>query len=257
MKLGIYTCCSRTLPFEERIRVISETGFNTISFDFTDTYLDTVMTHSDQVDIANKYGLEIQATHLSGDKMTTIWSECDDAEFVTQRLINELADLKDLGLKTGIAHVTWGYSDPGPVSQSALNRFLRIAEAAEHYQVRVALENSVYAEHVHFLLDHIHSDYVGFCYDSGHENAFAPNEKYLERYGDRLFAMHLHDNYGEKDEHNIPFNGTVNWNEKMALLRKTKYFEEFGLTLELGCGEGDFRQYMEKAYEAASKLMTL
>ena len=119
------------------------------------------------------------------------------------------------------------------------------------------MENSVYAEHVHFLLDNIKSDYVGFCYDSGHENAFAPDEKYLERHGNRLFAMHLHDNYGEKDEHNIPFNGTVNWKEKMALLRNTKHFEECGITLELGWGEGDFRQYMEDAFEAANKLMSL
>ena len=51
-----------------------------------------------------------------------------------------------------------------------------------------------------------------FCFDSGHQNAFDKDFPYLEYFGDKLVALHLHDNNGLVDEHTIPpFSGTIDW----------------------------------------------
>ena len=257
MKIGIYSCVGAGLPFEERIKCIADAGFSSVSLDFTELNLMQVTPASEQVKIIERYGMDVGAVHLSGDRMTKIWSCTDDAEFVTHRLINELAELNGLGLKTGVAHITWGYDEPEPVSDHAMDRFKRIAEAADHFQVRLALENSVFPGHVHHVLDSLDNPYLGFCFDSGHENAFAPDAQYLERHGHRLFAMHLHDNYGKEDEHNIPFDGTIDWEKKMRLIRKTKLFEEEGITFENGPWKGDFVQYLEETYSVGCRLISL
>ena len=260
MKVSIYTSAhvpaNGGLSYEEKLRVLKDVGFTSICLSFTQHKADFEVSKADQVKLADKYGFEVDAVHLSGAKMTTIWSESEDAEFVTQRAIDELTELKELGLKTGVIHVTWGHDVPEPVSDSALARFRRIAEAADSLQVQVALENSVYPEHVHFVLENLKNPYMGFCYDSGHENAFSPGENYLDRYGHRLFAMHIHDNHGT-DEHNLPFNGTIDWKHVMSQLRKTELFNTKGIALECGARDMDYRTHMQQAYESVQRLMTL
>ena len=81
-------------------------------------------------------------------------------------------------------------------------------------------------------------------------------ENYLDRYGHRLFAMHIHDNHGT-DEHNLPFNGTIDWKHVMSQLRKTELFNAKGIALECGARDMDYRTHMQQAYEAVQRLMTL
>lgn len=47
------------------------------------------------------------------------------------------------------------------------------------------------------VLDTFESSCVTFCYESCHHSNYASETDLLERYGDRLAAIHLHDN-GEK-----------------------------------------------------------
>ena len=119
----------------------------------------------------------------------------------------------------------------------------------------LALENSVYAQYVHFLLRNIKSSCLGFCYDSGHENAFTPNEDYLSEYGDILVALHLHDNDGKNDLHMLPLqpNGTIDWNDKVSKLRKTALFERM-ITLEAGIEGKNLLAEFSSALCVAKKL---
>ncbi len=257
MKLGVCTACVDAVPFEERLRVIADLGFDNVSLDFGDTWLDSVMTRGEQIKLCERYGLEIQAVHLDCDGMTEIWSSGAAAEAVTLQMLARLEEMKSLGLTVGVAHTTWGYDAPASVSRAALQRFERLAERAEKLGVRLALENALFPEHHHAVLDAIQSPAVGFCWDSGHENAFTKDAGYPQRYAHRLFAMHLHDNCGVKDDHAAPFEGTVDWKEKMAALKKTELFQTKGLTLEPYCRSGDFRTFMERVYLGGKKLLAL
>ena len=253
---GINSAFGYGIPLEERLALIKDTGFEIISLDFEKDIEHIEGSWESQVKLAEKYGLTVESAHLTGVNMTSVWSDCEDAEFVSRRLIDELKHMSEVGVPVGVAHVTWGLDRPPAPNRNALDRYLRAAEAAEKYNVKLALENSVFPEHVHYLLENIKSDHVGFCYDSGHENYFTPQENYLERYGDRLLTMHLHDNMGNYDQHDFPFNGTINWKEKVALIRKTAIGDR--LILEMGYQkEENAQSLVKKAYAALEKLEKL
>jgi len=61
---------------------------------------------------------------------------------------------------------------------------------------------------------------------SGHENCFHPDADCLKKYGDKLFAVHLDDNFRNADTHLLPYDGTINWDsikEKLMQCRNTRY----------------------------------
>ena len=234
-KFSIYAGVSREYPIEERIAAIAEAGFDAVCLDFEKELAATETDWENQLRLAQKYALPVENVHLSGKGMTSAWEPGEAGDFVIARLIEELRDMASLGIKIGVAHVTWGYGVPADGFACGLARYQRAVEAAEKYGVILALENSVYAQHVHYLLQNIHSPSLGFCYDSGHENAYTPTEDYLSCYGDLLVAMHLHDNDGVHDDHFLPLhkNGTIRWEQKIRQLKKTKLFHEM-ITLESG-----------------------
>ena len=256
MKMGINIGFGYEISSEERFFLIREAGFDTVSLDFEQEFEPLLGSPESQVKLAEQYGLTVESAHLTGVNMTSIWTDGTAAELVTQRLIDELKLINTVGVPTGVAHVTWGMTAPPEPNGHALNRFRRAAETAERYNVKLALENSVFAEHVHYLLENIQSEHVGFCYDSGHENCFTPKENYLEKYGNRLFTMHLHDNNGLCDSHTFPFCGTINWPEKVALLRRSAISD--CLFLEIGYQPNENPEsLLTKAYQTAKRLKCL
>ena len=62
------------------------------------------------------------------------------------------------------------------------------------------------------------------CWDVGHAN-LGKHEQYanMAALGSRLRVLHLHDNYGTKDDHSLPFLGTVDWPSVMRALRDIGY----------------------------------
>ena len=220
-------------PIEERIAAIAEAGFDAVCLDFEKELARTEGSWESQMRLADKYHLPVENVHLTGEGMNAVWAEGEAGEAVIERLIGELRDMASLGVKVGVAHVTWGHGFPEGTFECGCARYARAVEAAEKYGVTLALENSVYAEHVHYLLTHLKSPSLGFCYDSGHENAFTPGEDYLSHYSDILVALHLHTNDGKIDNHWVPFHpqGTIDWNKKIVQLKKTALFNRM-ITLE-------------------------
>ena len=64
------------------------------------------------------------------------------------------------------------------------------------------------------LFERYPKEYLGLCFDTGHANIIwgerAP--KMIEKYIDRLYAVHIHDNNGSVDYHRIPGEGNIKWN---------------------------------------------
>ncbi len=65
------------------------------------------------------------------------------------------------------------------------------------------------------LIDSYNDSMVGACWDTGHANAQKQNQRLsINRLGHRLRNLHINDNdYGMRDEHLIPFLGTVDWED--------------------------------------------
>lgn len=254
-KLSIYSGVITRFPLEDRIAAIKKAGFDSVCLDFDEKQIGDAIWEN-QVKLTHKYELPIENVHLSGSGMTSVWSEGEKGDFVVERLIEELKRMSDFGIKIGVAHVTWGYTVPPAPSNLALDRYMRAVKVAENLGISLAIENSVFAEHVCYLLDNIHSPNFGFCYDSGHEFAFTPNIDYLELYADRIIAMHLHDNDGKNDMHAFPFTQSIDWNKKIKQLKNTTYFNQM-ITLESSFPHDDVYEGFAASYEVAKKMANI
>ncbi|HYL09346.1 MAG TPA: sugar phosphate isomerase/epimerase family protein [Candidatus Acidoferrales bacterium] len=63
------------------------------------------------------------------------------------------------------------------------------------------------------------------CFDIGHANLEQgpPEERVAKSFEvmcDLIATTHIHDNHGEKDEHLLPYAGTIDWNAALKLLRE-------------------------------------
>lgn len=110
-------------------------------------------------------------------------------------------------------------------------RFDDVVELALRHGVGIAFENmrdreemrrfSVDPAELVEFVDSYGTDQVGICWDTGHANQrLVDQRRALRLIGKRLHVMHVNDNHGGRDEHLLPFMGTVDWRQVMAALHE-------------------------------------
>ena len=108
-------------------------------------------------------------------------------------------------------------------------RFYRaLMPTAEKNGVRVLAENSAHVNIKGYYLydgkalrafaDEMNHPNFGVCWDTGHANMEGAQYEEILTLGNALGAIHFNDNRGERDEHLLPFMGTMNVNEVMHAL---------------------------------------
>ena len=220
IKLGTYLNRYEGLTFEERVRCVKNAGFDFIGFGMP--YLEENRPE-DVISLCEKIDLPIDNVHLTGGKTTEIWSDGEIGDKVVKRYCKEIKLCSEYGIKRGVAHVTWGHKIPGAISEIGLSRLETIAKVAEECGFVLGLENSVYPEYLYASMERL-KDYksIGFTFDSGHRNAFAPEHNFLDVFGDRLAVTHIQDNDGRDDLHLFPMDGTIDWDKVAGELAKTE-----------------------------------
>ncbi|HHV60077.1 MAG TPA: hypothetical protein GXX49_07275 [Clostridiaceae bacterium] len=96
----------------------------------------------------------------------------------------------------------------------------------------------------------------------GHAQVNKINQPEAPRYiGKRLKATHVHVNYGETDEHLLPFYGSIDWREVMNALKDIDYEEDFAYEVHRFFDvlpDGEFRDDLLKfAYKLGQYLLSL
>ncbi len=102
---------------------------------------------------------------------------------------------------------------------------------------------------------------VRFNFDVGHANlAEGPEDSRIARGFEPLrnliVSSHIHDNHGEKDEHLLPYEGTIPWPTALALLKSTPAAADLPLTLELKEKSGPDPPPLSDQLTAAAKSLT-
>ena len=112
------------------------------------------------------------------------------------------------------------------------------------------------------LLDLLGDDErFGICLDTGHANLTQINQPAAIRaMGKRLRALHINDNRGVKDDHILPFTGTIRWSPLMKALGEIDYQGEF--TYEIhnfasGFEDGFHDRMLQFSLETARYLVGL
>ena len=117
---------------------------------------------------------------------------------------------------------------------------------ARHAGVTITVENTTSEmgrpAYLRAFVDETRLSGLRFNFDIGH--AFLPDDtgsiakgdriaRALEPIRDLIAAVHLHDNHGEKDEHLRPFEGEIDWEAAIPLLKAVPESANLPITLEL------------------------
>ncbi len=106
---------------------------------------------------------------------------------------------------------------------------------AKQRGVTIALENTPGelaspSTLTHFIKD-THLNDLRLCFDTGHAHMEDGIEGSLELMRERVITAHIHDNHGQRDEHLLPFDGTIDWDITLQALAGTR--KELPMVLEL------------------------
>ena len=154
-----------------------------------------------------------------------------------------------------IMHLT-SKSEAPQFNEIGLNRLKEIVNYAKELDVKVAFENTKIKGYLEYVIENIYNDNVGICFDSGHYHVHFNDELDFEKFKNRIFAVHLHDNDQSDDLHLIPFDGTLNWGKVVRNLKECNYkgpitlepcyrYEYIGMNIE---------SFYKKGFKVGEKL---
>jgi sugar phosphate isomerase/epimerase len=244
------------VPYEERYGLIKKAGFDGVLLYWSDEFGNVDYKHN--AELARLEGLFVENIHTSYDNINDFWLDNLSGNEITDYLMQCVDDCYEYEIPTMIVHITSG-ENPPKANKLGINRIRQITERAEQRGVNVALENLKNIENLGNVFDHINSSRLGFCFDSGHQNYCYKNTDLLSMYGDKLMALHLHDNDESADQHRLPFDGNINWNVVMKKLTDINYkgptaFEIMNMGYE---HIGEPREFLTIAFERARRLENL
>ncbi len=253
MKKGIFAWFGLEVGNEARFQAIQAAGFQTVMLEWSDDF-PQLGPKEENVERAQRFQLTIENGHLSYKHINELWLDTLAGEVFFLQLKRDIASAGRWGVPVLVIHTSSG-KNPPPITELGLNRFGLLIEVAEKSGVKLAFENLRKPEYPFAVLDRYVCANAGFCYDVGHRNYLTPEIDYLEKYGNRLLALHLHDNDGTEDQHLLPFDGTVNWKKEMSAIKNTAY--RGSLTLEVKPALVDYPEPVMAASLRADQLIKL
>ncbi len=249
---------------------IKKAGFNNIMIAFKDGGEEAAIIE------AKKHGLKIPYVHLNNKFANDLWTKGESNQSYVEDVIRQIELCGKYDIKIAVFHGTEGRTSnmAFPPLPQAIDSMERILKAAQENNVKIALENldAPNFDHFTFLIDNIKSDWLGFCYDVGHHHLFNPDFDILENYGDRILALHLHDNlmdwqYGydhTRDLHLLPFDGKIDYEKLCQNIAKTGYDNVIMLELhKIACGEPRMylnmpnEEFLSNASKRAKKIVEM
>jgi len=105
---------------------------------------------------------------------------------------------------------------------AAFNSLEHLMLFAKQRGVTVALENTPGGEATpealcKFIAETRLRD-LRLCFDTGHAHMEEGVQKSFETMRELVITTHVHDNHGEKDEHLLPYQGTIDWEAAVKVL---------------------------------------
>lgn len=204
--------------YKKRAKLIKETGFECVMTNADPKFNKQNGTIRKQVRIFKKLGLKLSSLHMTykGKELYNFFLDNEIGDKIEKRIIKDLHIAKKYGFNCVVVHLE------GEESKIGFDRIERILKVCEKVNVPIALENLIHNEIIleHLFEKHKDNPHLKFCYDCGHNHCFTPNYDFLEKYGDKLACLHLHDNEGDEDSHTLNRYGNIDWKELASKLAK-------------------------------------
>lgn len=199
------------LSMKRRLELMKKAGFNTFMMSLDRGHEKFTATLEEIVELCKKIDLEIETGHApyKDPDVNTFWSEDKEGDIIEEMYMESLRFASKHNIKNVVFHMH--FENDYELNEAGIKRLKRMVKYAEENNVNVAVENLYSYKELEYIFQAIKSPNLGMCFDSGHENFLTKNADFLHKFGNRLKAVHLHDNNGIKDEHKTPFTGTINW----------------------------------------------
>ena len=141
------------------------------------------------------------------------------------------------------------------INDLGIQRLENIIHLAEDKNIQVAFENLNNICNLNRVLSTFESKNVGYCYDSCHHVNYAPDDDLIKRYGNRLMSLHLQDNVGKHNQHQLPFDGSIAWAQVMKKIAHSGYQGTTSLEpMNWDYEHLSIQQFLDLAYQRAKKL---
>ncbi|MBR2452500.1 MAG: sugar phosphate isomerase/epimerase [Clostridia bacterium] len=255
MEKGINLFCydnGEKLDIEGQIELMKENGFGHTFF-----LGDSPLLTDSLVDKVKRSGIVFDTLHAPFDGINAMWKDGTDGDEMLKRLCETVDRCSGYEIPVAVVHLSSGR--PAPVISDIGNyRFKELVEYAEKKNVTLAFENQRFVANLASILEQHTS--AGFCWDVGHEGCFTNGRHYMPLFGERLSAVHLHDNHHvqDEDEHLLPYDGICDFD----YVAKTLADYHFGGTLMLEVFRSESKrydgfspqEYYRRAGEAIKKL---
>ena len=255
--ISISSCFDYDIPLEEQMKHVSRGRFTHIS-------LGSNLKHSklfeegriEQIKNAlSENSLSIDTIHFSQCLATKDW----------QTVMEKTMQIaKELNCPVVVAHCT---SFMGKEIQSNDDTeklkvsIIDLTELCKKYKVKVALENLCPGNATDVLeqmLEVADENYIGFCYDSSHDQVDGPRPmSLLEKWKHRLMAVHISDRIKPFTDHVTIGEGFIRFNEMVEILRTTKF--DFPFLMEVMKTYSQYKdteEFLENTYTGAYDLVS-
>lgn len=251
MKIGINIDAYTGLHLEKQVELMKENGFEATFFMSDSPFANRIC------ELSGKAGIVCESVHAPFNRINDIWADDNSGEIMLKRLFDSVDVCKRYGIPVSVVHISSGVPAPR-INDTGLDRFKRLADYAEKNSVKIAFENQRVLSNIAYLFEQLEN--AGFCWDVGHEEVFAHGRRYMPLFGDRIAAVHIHDNMKihNGDIHILPYDGKIDFEyvareigasgyDKAVMLEvmtsNSKLYDEFSP-----------EEYYKRAAEAARKL---
>ena len=252
---GIYDCfgygAGYDVPFTERYKLIKAAGFDCVMLWWSDKFGRGDGYEKDP-DLARDAGLLIENMHAPVHEQNELSLDNLQGEHLFSDYLKCVNDCHKHHIPTVVIHLP---DDTYPINELGYDRLDQIIDRAGDLDIQIAFENLRNVRNLSSVLNRVKFTHVGYCYDSCHHFNYATGTDLLALYGDRLKALHLQDNGGSHNQHQLPFDGSVDWPSVMEKLKKTEY--SGAITLEpmnWDYTHLEIQGFLQLAFERAKKL---
>lgn len=252
--ISISTCFDYSIPIEQQIPLIAKAGFSYVSLGENKEH-SRIMSKEGRKSLKsllNQYSMHIDTIHgCRADATNSI------------ELLSSMAEAAvDLNSKVIVFHPSAFEISKDEVAVKSENLF-KVCNELEYVSKETGIVFAIENLHpgsatdvVRNVLPELDKTHFGFCYDSSHDQIDGPRPfDLLEKFSDRIVAVHISDRIKEFVDHVIPGEGFINWNILCKILREAHYNRPLLLELmTINSKEKEAKTFLELAYNSGCKL---
>ncbi|MBQ3494357.1 MAG: sugar phosphate isomerase/epimerase [Clostridia bacterium] len=208
MKKSVNVYYTNAIDTKQKINNIKAAGFNEL---FVGVYDEKEsISFADQIAYAKSLGLDCTMIHCSyfEPELDNFWLAGEIGENICKSYISQIEKCKGLS-QNFVVHLHG--SENSTTSAIGLTRIKKLLDACQKANINLCIENLYSTQEIPYIFKNLSHPKLKICFDTGHRNFLTPNFDIVSDFGKHIAVLHIHDNDGIDDLHNVIGNGNIDW----------------------------------------------